>query len=336
MLTLSGDDRPRRGTAARELRIINDGSVLVQDGRIVEVGSSRRLDKLTSARHAEEIDATGRVVLPGFIDASTSLLCGPPRYGGEPFSASVGVVREWSAQRMELMARNRLRQFVRGGTTTLSAACGYGLDEATELKALRVLCGLADRLIRIEPTFRAGWEIPPEFADRRGEYMNWLAERMIPLVKNKRAATGIECVSELEAAVRETGLSFRTRRGGHLEGNGVEVLTPGHAPAGSGPIALSTGFDATASPLMSMQPVMWLACRYLSLTPEEAVTAATINAAHALGIADHVGSIEPGKDADLLVLQASDYRDLCWYAGVGMIGMVIKGGMEIFPRLEVV
>jgi imidazolonepropionase len=336
LLTLSGEDGPRRGLAAREFRIINDGSVLVQSGRIVEVGPSRRLDKLAASRNAEEIDATGRVVMPGFVDASASLLCGPPRYGGESFACSVAAVREWSAQRMEMVAKGRLRHFVRGGITTLAASCGYGLDEATEMKALRVLAALADRLIRIEPTYRADLRLPPEYEGRAQDRRRWLAEAMLPLVAAKRAASGVECTAELERAVRTVGLAARVWRGRRLEGNGVAILPPGEPPPPDMPFALTTAFDATESPVMGMQPVLWRACREFGMSPEDAIAASTINAAFGLGLQRRVGSLEPGKDADLIILQSGDYRDLCWYSGVAMVGMVVKGGLEIFPRLEVV
>ena len=76
----------------------------------------------------------------------------------------------------------------------------------------------------------------------------------------------------------------------------------------------------------SMQFVIALACRALKLTPAQAIAASTINAAHAIRRADRIGSIEPGKQADLLVLSVSDYRHLGYRFGANLVRQVIKRG----------
>ncbi|HWB97282.1 MAG TPA: hypothetical protein VG672_11280, partial [Bryobacteraceae bacterium] len=78
LLTLHGPKVPRRGAALRDLGLIHDGSVLIRDGVIEEVGPSRRVENLSVARAADEIDATGRVVMPGFVDAQAHLAYGLP------------------------------------------------------------------------------------------------------------------------------------------------------------------------------------------------------------------------------------------------------------------
>ena len=79
LLTLRGPSGPRRGADLRNLGIIQDGAVLIADGLIREVGPSRRLENLALARGAEEIDASGRVVMPGFVDSHAHLAGGPAR-----------------------------------------------------------------------------------------------------------------------------------------------------------------------------------------------------------------------------------------------------------------
>ena len=69
-----------------------------------------------------------------------------------------------------------------------------------------------------------------------------------------------------------------------------------------------------------------LACRYMKLTPAQAIAAATINAAAAIGRHDRLGSIEPGKQADLIVLDADDYRQLGYQFGVNLVSHIIKKG----------
>ena len=75
-----------------------------------------------------------------------------------------------------------------------------------------------------------------------------------------------------------------------------------------------------------MQFIQALACRYMKLTPSEALAAATINAAKAVGLEDKVGSIEVGKQADLLVLDVSDYRHLTYRYGTNLVAEVFKKG----------
>src|SRR4029077_4375358 len=79
LLTLRGPSGPRRGADLRNLGLIQDGAVLIIDGIIREVGPSRRIENLAVARLAEEINANGRVILPGFVDSHTHLVGGPPR-----------------------------------------------------------------------------------------------------------------------------------------------------------------------------------------------------------------------------------------------------------------
>jgi len=79
-----------------------------------------------------------------------------------------------------------------------------------------------------------------------------------------------------------------------------------------------------------MQFAMALACRYLHLTPAQAIAAATINAAAAIARSDRIGSLEPGKQADLLILDIPDYRHLGYRFGTNLVQMVIKKG-KIYP-----
>jgi imidazolonepropionase len=73
LLTMRGPKGPRRGLALNELSIIPDGALLIRDGVLMEVGPSRRLENLAEARDAWEINAAGRVVMPGFVDSHTHL-----------------------------------------------------------------------------------------------------------------------------------------------------------------------------------------------------------------------------------------------------------------------
>ncbi|NTU85494.1 MAG: imidazolonepropionase, partial [Chloroflexales bacterium] len=94
-------------------------------------------------------------------------------------------------------------------------------------------------------------------------------------------------------------------------------------------IALTTDINPGSAPCPSMPLAMAIACRYQRLLPAEALTAATINAAYAIGLGDRVGSLEPGKLADILILDAPDYRYLAYEFGGNLVKTVIKRGRAI-------
>jgi imidazolonepropionase len=91
-------------------------------------------------------------------------------------------------------------------------------------------------------------------------------------------------------------------------------------------VALATDFNPGSAPLLSLPLVMALACRYQRLTPAEAFNAITLNAAHAIGLGDRLGSLEVGKQADVLIVAAPDYRHLVYWLGVNLVEGVVKRG----------
>ncbi len=103
-----------------------------------------------------------------------------------------------------------------------------------------------------------------------------------------------------------------------------EILAEG------GLLAIATDLNPGTAWCESMQFAIALACRYLRLTPAQAIAAATINAAAAIRRADLVGSLEPGKQADLLILSAPDYRHLGYRFGINLVQTVVKKG-RLFP-----
>ena len=110
----------------------------------------------------------------------------------------------------------------------------------------------------------------------------------------------------------------------------LDVYAPARKLWDSGlPVALGTDFNAGSCLLPSMQMAMSLAVLKMKMTPEEALTAATVNAAHAIGLGEKVGSLEPGKQADLLVLNSPDWRDAIYRFGGNAVKAVIKKGVVL-------
>ncbi len=91
-------------------------------------------------------------------------------------------------------------------------------------------------------------------------------------------------------------------------------------------VALATDMNPGSAPCFSMPLTMAIGCRYLRLSPAETLNASTINAAHAIGLGDVVGSIEVGKSADFLILNTDDYRNLTYLLGNNLIQTVVKSG----------
>jgi len=100
-------------------------------------------------------------------------------------------------------------------------------------------------------------------------------------------------------------------------------------------VALASGFDPDASPACSLPVAISLACSQMRMSPAEAIVAATINGAHALGLADRVGSIEPGKQADLVVFDVADYREIPYHFGLNLVSMVLKRGAVLYQQGEI-
>ena len=119
----------------------------------------------------------------------------------------------------------------------------------------------------------------------------------------------------------------------------VAVLLPGTAfflmaPFADGrkmidagvPVALSTDCNPGSSPTESLLLMMNLACFHMKMTPAEVITAVTVNAAHAIGRADRIGSLEPGKQADLVVFDVPNYLHLTYHYGSNDVERVMKKG----------
>jgi imidazolonepropionase len=96
-------------------------------------------------------------------------------------------------------------------------------------------------------------------------------------------------------------------------------------------VALATDYNPGSSPTASMPFVLSLACTHMKMSPAEAIVAATINGAWALRLAEHKGSIEPGKDADLALFEAEDYREIPYWFASNRCAMTIMNGT---PRAE--
>jgi imidazolonepropionase len=97
-------------------------------------------------------------------------------------------------------------------------------------------------------------------------------------------------------------------------------------------IALATDYNPGTSPTVSMPMILSLACNQLRMTPSEAIAAATINGAVALGRQKELGSLEVGKQADLAAFEVEDYREIPYYFGMQRCWMTMKNGEIVYMQ----
>lgn len=98
------------------------------------------------------------------------------------------------------------------------------------------------------------------------------------------------------------------------------------------PVALATNFNPGSCPTQNMQLILSLGCTHMRMTPAETLTAATINGAYAVARGHLVGSLEAGKQADILVMDVADYREIPYYFGMNHCVTVIKNGRIAYDR----
>ena len=406
VVTLAGPARPRVGAELRELGIISQGALLVRDGLIERVGTT---DEITRGIDADSavVDAAGRVVLPGFVDAHTHPVFAGTRVDefeerskgatyqeiaarGGGIQSTVNRTRAASVDELVATGRRYAEWFLRGGTTTVEAKSGYGLTLEDELKILRAIKRLDQETpLRYIPTFLGAHSVPPEYRSRRDEYVSLLIDEMLPQVAQQKLAEFCDVFCEekvfttdeswkILSAARCHGLGLRMHAdqlslsGGaklagelgtvtadhleHTDADGIAalksanvqpVLLPGSVYAlGSSrypaaremidaglALVLATDFNPGSSPTPSMTMILSLAATQMKMTPAEAITAATINAAYSLNRGEQLGSLEPGKIADFVIHDCDDYRELAYFFGIDHAWRVYARGARLEFKL---
>jgi imidazolonepropionase len=193
--------RPRRGEAMNELGLIEDGAVAVSRGLITLVGTTEEMLAQTEAE--EMIDASNRVVMPGFVDPHTHLVFAGSREdefesrlrgatymeimaAGGGIMSTVRATRAAALPQLIAQSRRRLDRMLAHGTTTAEAKSGYGLNVDDELKMLEAIRQLdATHPIDLVPTFLGAHAVPVEFKGRADEYVEVVINEMLPLAERE-------------------------------------------------------------------------------------------------------------------------------------------------------
>jgi len=400
-LLTCGGPVPKRKEALRDLGLVENGWIASERGRIVFVGTEREFRaNVRATGDAAWIDAGGMVGCPGFIDSHTHLPFAGDRERefrlrlrgwsyqqlaakGMGIQTTVQATRAATRDELRALCLRRLDDMLLTGTTTVEAKSGYGLNVDDELKQLEVLKDLGPlHPVDVIPTFMGAHEIPPEFRDRRNEYIDLLVQTLIPEVKRRGLAEffdvfcepGVFSLDETAALVRaakEAGFKIKIHADEFVTLGGAElaaslgavsaehliaisdegirklaaagtaaILLPGvsfflmmdkRAPArrlidAGAAVALATDFNPGSSHLSSMLSVLQLGVFTLGLGVEEAVNACTANAAYAIDRHREVGTLEPGKRMDLLLLDISDYISLAYRLGPNPVRHILKNG----------
>jgi imidazolonepropionase len=395
---VTGHGTGLRGPALKQVHVHPNACLYAENGAIVALGDPNAVEACVQGKPVE-VDASGRTVIPGFVDPHTHAVFAGSRVdefvqkidgatyaeiaarGGGILSTVLATRGATKAQLKEL-TRSRLRTALEHGTTTMEIKSGYGLDLENELKMLEVIEELrAEQPIELVATFLGAHAVPA--GSGRAEYVNRLIE-MLPSVALKAKFCDAFCdaayfpVAESRAILqkaKEHGLGVQlhagqfTRDGGvalgvalgargiaHLDHAGEDeiaalsaspsaaILLPGVSLFGGTPfpparkladagaiVALASNFNPGSCPSLSMPMMVGLACMQMKMSPAEALNAATINSAYALGL-ENVGSIETGRPADLAILDVPDYRMMPYHFGMNPVVAVIKKGRLVWRR----
>lgn len=398
---------PRRRAAMSELGLVEGAALAVRDGRVLATGPEAAVMEALAgvaplSPSTRIVQAPGRALIPGFVDPHTHAVFGrwrqdeyERRVRGETYQAIAAAGGGINASVRDLRARDenelctaataRLREMLSWGTTTVEIKSGYGLssdDEAKMLRAARRAAAAAglDAVL----TCLAAHEVPPEYRDRRPQYVRLVVDDILPRVAREGLAERCDVfceptvfdLADSETILRraaELGLQL-TVHADELEPFGgaalaarlhaasadhliridedgraalaasdtVAVLLPGtvftlglrqYAPARAMidegcAVALATDFNPGSCPILAMPLILSIACSQMRLTPAEALVAATLNAAWALGRQAVAGSLAPGKRADFVILDGDDYRLIPYRAAHNPVERVFVGGQE--------
>ena len=310
LLTLRGPSSARRGAALQDLGIIEDGSVLIRDGVIASLGSTRRIENLKAARNAQEIPIEGRIITPGFIDANLHLSLRRSEDSNRPKRLA-----DFYEDTLSLM-----RSCLQHGTITADAEVSAdGRDFHSDIAVLRTVAKIGKSPVRAVRTWRVASQANSTLSGDGRATLDVLLRRNLIDSLAVAPQHSSDFDMDMMVAARTAGLPIKMLWLGESKGAFADLLrqlNPHSVTAGS----------------FSMQMSIALAVARLGLTPEEAWSAATVNAAYAAGYGDITGTLEVGKQADLLILNVADYREIPRQFGLNHVAMVFRDGMMVLNR----
>lgn len=388
-----------------DLQVIHDGAIVIEKGIITKTGKTEEALSGLNASCFDLVDASGKAVLPGFIDAHTHFVFGG--YRAEEFSwrlrgdsymdimkrgggilSTVEATRRATKNDLIECGKKRLDSMLSFGVTTVEGKSGYGLDHDTEIKQLEVMKELdASHPVDIVRTFLGAHAVPEAYRYNPDGFIEYLISEVLPDISKWKLAEicdvfcekgvfsveqskrllehakflglklklhademaplgGAELAAEL-GALSADHLLYASDKGIQeiARAGVVATLLPGTAFSLKEPyararfmidngcaVALATDFNPGSCYSESIPLMFALATLYMGMTPEETVTAYTLNAAAALGRSDTIGSLDVGKAGDVVVLEFPSYLYIPYHIGVNSVEKTIKRGEIVFDR----
>lgn len=389
-----------KGNEMKELPKLDDAWLLVEDGKIADFG---KMEDLPSFEEVETINASGKILMPGWVDSHTHLVYAGNREQefvdringltyeeiankGGGILNSAKKLQETSEEELYVQSARRLEEVMKMGTTAIEIKSGYGLTTAAELKMLRVIKKLKENYpIAIKATFLGAHAVPKEYKENKDAYLDLLVDEMMPKIAEEKLAEYVDIFCEkgyftvedthkiLAAGKKynlipkihvnqfnsiggiKVGVEYDALSVDHLEvmnpediealkgSNTMPVALPScslflsipYTPArdiidAGLPLALATDYNPGSTPSGNMNLVVSLACIKMKMNPEEAINAATVNAAYAMGLSKTHGSITRGKHANFILTEKiPSYGFLPYSFGDNHIDSVYINGKKI-------
>ncbi|MBN2394916.1 MAG: imidazolonepropionase [Candidatus Atribacteria bacterium] len=396
----------KKGKEMSDLKVIPNGALVIEGGIIKAVGKSKEISERFNGESYEVIDASGKSVLPGFVDSHTHFVFGG--YRAEEFCwrlngisymdimqrgggilNTVKATRAASKKELFQEGLKRLDSMLSFGVTTVEGKSGYGLDCETEIKQLEVMEEL-DRThpISIVKTFLGAHVLPEEYnKGKEDQFIDDIIIKVLPIVVERKLAEfcdvfceknvfSIEQSRRLLLEAKKRGMKVKLHADEIVPFGGAELaaelgavsadhllkasekgiekisqagviatLLPGTAFSLKEPypkartmiekecaVALASDMNPGSCYTESIPLIFALATIYMDMTVEETVSALTINGAAALNREKTIGSIDVGKQGDIIILEFPSYHYIPYHLGVSCVEKVIKKGRIVFDK----
>jgi imidazolonepropionase len=268
----------------------------------VEVKSGYGLDVAGEVKILEVVRRLSRELPMWFVPTFMGAHAVPKEFAGE----TERYVEYVLAEMLLVVAQRRLAEFC-------DVFCEKGVfspDQSRRILARASALGLRPKLHADELSSTGGAELAAELGAVSCDHLVAVSERGMELLGRTRTV-----------AVLLPGTSLFLGKARPAPAR--EMIARGV------PVSLATDFNPGTSPVLSMQLVMSLACAYLRMTPAEALSAATLNAAYAVSRGGQVGALAPGRRADILIANAEDYREIAYFVGQNLAWASLKEGVVI-------